>query len=387
MTAETRKPHIVPMELRDGTVIRTEEDIAAAWAARPGYHADPVVAPGGEFADPEIIAEHMAAYEARKEREAAAIEGRPKLSNVRTLSAPPEIETWHIEGLARPKAIVVVGSAEGVGKSMMRKEIEMRLGSGIGPLFGHFPIPGPLTVATFEEENGDAEEYRRDDQTMAALGIDRQALGDRIYRVSYPGINLCLQTDQEYVRAELEKVHADVVWFDTGGSMIGDEWGEPMKVAFRFLRSLEVTVFLNVHLVKPSRTGGRGQSTHGSALSDVMGQWTRQADAVCIVSDLGEGRVKVLVRKRVKPQELILAQRDGLWVVVAQGGATKTRSTTVDKVLRAIAGGLTTAGEIMDALELKRSTVFDALSQLRKTGLISPREPYGLTEAGEEASG
>jgi hypothetical protein len=315
--------------------------------------------------------------------------GRRPLSNVRTMAQPVDSDEWDIEGLARPRAIVVVGSAEGIGKSMMRKEIELRLGSGCGPLFGHFAIPRALTVATFEEENGDAEEWRRDEQVLAALLIEREAIADRLFRVSYPGLDLTRPLDQAYIRDELERIGADVAWFDTGGSMIGEEWGEPMKVAFRFLRSLEVTVFLNVHLVKPNRNGGHGP-THGSSMSDIMGQWPRQADAVCIVSDLGAGRVRMLVRKRVPPQELILAQKDGLWITVAEGGAAAARPKNDERVLLAISGGLTDPDSIRLALgsdkrPMAHRTFFDAVARLRKDRLIEADTPYRLTVAGAEA--
>jgi hypothetical protein len=315
---------------------------------------------------------------------------RPSLTNISTMSRPVEAEDWDIQGLARPRAIVVVGSAEGVGKSMMRKEIELRLGSGIGPLFGHFPIAKAMTVATFEEENGQEEEWRRDEQVLAALKIKREDLGDRVHRISYPGLDLIREADHDYIRGQLTAVKAESVWFDTGGSMIGDEWGEPIKVAFRFLRSLEITTYLNVHLVKPQR-GGRGAGDHGSKLSDVMGQWTRQADVVCLVTDLGAERVRMVVKKRVPGQTLILRQASGLWEVVAEGGAAAKRPSGDMLILRMIAEGVDDPDDIRAALGTKdkpmaASSFYKALGRLRTDGLIeNGQPPYRMTDAGSEA--
>jgi hypothetical protein len=311
---------------------------------------------------------------------------RPTLTNVATMPKPDESDDWVVEDIARPSAIVVVASPEGLGKSYIRKETELRLGSGKGPLFGRFAIDRPFVVATFEEENGPEEEWRRDEQVLAALDITRKHLGDRVHRVSYPGLDLTHADPQEYVRGEVEAVGADVVWLDTGGSMVGEEWGEPMKQVFRFLRSLDVTVFLNVHLVKPARGQARGGASHGSTLTDVMGQWTRQADAVLVMSDLGEGRARVLVRKRVPKRDLVMAQQNGLWVVVDEGTGAGSDPKQEDRVLRAVNAGATDAEAVRRALDMPVRTVYRHVGSLRKAGFLdTKRGPYRLTEAGEEA--
>src|ERR1035437_9670095 len=147
---------------------------------------------------------------------------RPDLVNVRTMPRPVESDDWIIVGLARPRAIVVIGSPQGVGKSFMRKEIEHRLGSGFGPVFGYFAVPGPVRIATFEEENGEEEEWRRDELTLTALGATRESIADNVFRASYTGVDLTKPADQEYIRAQIATCGARAVWFDTGGAMMGD---------------------------------------------------------------------------------------------------------------------------------------------------------------------
>jgi hypothetical protein len=316
---------------------------------------------------------------------------RSGLVNVRTMPEPVEAGRWIADGLIRPRTVGVLAAAEGIGKSWMRKNAEHCLASGRGPLFGRFPIPGPVTVATFEEENGAEEEWRRDERMIATLGIDRADLGDRLHRVSTPGLDLTNADDQAYVRAEVKRVGAEVTFFDTGGSMIGEEWGAPIKVAMRFLHSLPSASIVSVHLVKPSRNGTGSGRDHGSVLSDVMGQWTRSADVVALVSDLGGGRVRMIVRKRVPHVELILAQRDGAWDTVAIGPLTAPSTTaTDDRVMRAIAAGATSADLIRTALtdndrRLPERTFYDAIRRLRTDGLVAEGTPLALTDAGWEA--
>ena len=170
--------------------------------------------------------------------------------------------------------------------------------------------------------------------------------------------------------------------------MVGDEWGEPLKEAVRYLRSLPCTVLACVHLTKPPRERHPGQ--HGSALADVMGQWTRSADVVAVMADLGAGRARWTVRKRVPPSSLVLAQHAGLWDVVAVAEDHEAASTDT-RVLRAIAAGATAADELRMALgtadrPLPKQTLYDALRRLRADGYLAEGTPLTLTDSGREAT-
>ena len=104
-----------------------------------------------------------------------------------------------------------------------------------------------------------------------------------------------------------------VVIFDTGSSMVGEEWGSELKLAVRFLRRLAreygCAIIVVVHLVKPNRQAKhrRTRPEHGTDLSDVMGQWTRQADSVALMARTKDEQIIWTMRKRVPRSTLVLA--------------------------------------------------------------------------------
>jgi hypothetical protein len=301
---------------------------------------------------------------------------------------PADVDDWLVDGLLRPHALGILASAEGIGKSYARLELALRLATGTGSLFGHYPIARPARVVLVDEENGPSEEYRRETEVLAALGLDRSALTD-YFRVSYAGVNLTKPGRQEWLRGELDLLAPDLAIFDTGGAMVGDEWGEPLKEAVRFLRSLPCAVLACVHLTKPPRERGHAPQ-HGTALADVMGQWTRSADVVAVMADLGAGRARWTVRKRVPPSSLVLAQRGGLWDVVAVAEDHEAASTDT-RVLRAIAAGAATADELRVALgtadrPLPKRSLYNALARLRTDGFVSDGTPLALTDSGMESA-
>jgi hypothetical protein len=301
------------------------------------------------------------------------------------LEAPADMDTWQVIDFLRPKSLDILASPEGVGKSQARCELGIRYATGTGALFDHYDIPRRGRVMVLDEENGDAEEYRREDIILAALGLTRADLTD-YFRLSFAGMNLTRPEQQRWLRGEIARIRPDLVILDTGGLMVGDEWGSSFKDAIRFLRSLIVeygcSILVCVHLTKPPRENGH--TRHGSALADVMGQWTRSADMVAVMTDLGAGRAQWTVRKRVPPSSLVLAQRGGIWQTVAVG-EDHAETTADDRVLRAIAAGATSADGLVTALGLSRSGTYKVLARLRHDGMIAEGTPLSLTEAGLES--
>ncbi len=302
---------------------------------------------------------------------------------------PADVDDWLVDGLLRPKALGILASAEGIGKSYARLELAIRLATGTGSLFGHYAIRRAARVVLVDEENGPAEEYRRECETLAALGLDRAELSN-YFRASYAGMNLGKPERQEWLRAELDKLAPDLLLLDTGGAMVGDEWGEPLKAAVRYLRSLPCAVLVCVHLTKPPRDHRNSGPQHGTSMNSIMGQWSRSADVVAMMADLGAGRARWTVRKRVPPSSLVLAQRGGLWDVVAVADDHEAASTD-DRVLRAIAAGASTADELRIALgaadrPLPKRSLYNALGRLRADGLVADGTPLALTDAGMDGA-
>jgi hypothetical protein len=150
------------------------------------------------------------------------------------------------------------------------------------------------------------------------------------------------------VRDEIERVRPDVVIFDTGSSMVGDEWGRELKLAVRFLRSLAreygCAVVVCVHLVKPNRQAKAGKDApeHGTELSDVMGQWTRQADSVALMARTKDEQIVWTMRKRVPRSTLVLAPSDGTFRVVSAVVGGELGADTRAAVRQQLERGVTT---------------------------------------------
>jgi hypothetical protein len=317
----------------------------------------------------------------------------PDLADAALLSIPPDVDAWYIVGLIRPGKLMYLASGEGVGKSSVRKEVELRLADGHGSLFGHYPIAGPVRVGTIDEENGPDEEWRREEELLPRLELVRADLAGRYFRGSFLGLNLNTPQSQAYIRRQVAKFALDVLFLDTGGSMVDEEYGAPLKGAVRFLRSLirefpALSIVVCVHMVKPPR-GPNIAAPKRRALTDVMGQWTRQADVVAVMTDLGNDRVRwELVKRRGVPKSAgILDYSDGLtrWVADADEAVDPASTGDTIRTLRCIAAGAGTWEQVKEATGIGRNKVFAAISGLRADGLIGPGLPYRMTADGQEA--
>ena len=314
-------------------------------------------------------------------------EPRPLPRNVGASLPPPDVDAWLITDVLRPGTILVVASLEGSGKSHVRKEMAVRLTTCAGSLFGYYSIPRTCSVLEIDEENGDREEFRREEQVFAALGVRRADADGTYWSVSFPALDLGDEGSQTYLRGQVATHRPDVLMLDTGTSMVGEEWGPDLKAAVRFLRRLTVefgcAVVVFVHLVKPPRGRDATARAHGSTLSDVMGQWTRTVDAVALLADLGGGRANWRMFKKVPKSDLVIAQADGVWKVVHVGAERKV--TNDDRVLRAIAEGGENPDSIAKSLGVSSRSVSAVIKRLRVGGLIGPGYPYKVTPAGYES--
>lgn len=312
---------------------------------------------------------------------------RPDFLSVATMTEPTDLEAWLVDGCIRPNSLSTWAAPEGSAKSQLRCELAIRASTATGAFLGHHAIPRPVRVMTLDEENGPSEEYRREDAILAALDLDRAAL-THYFRASFAGMVLTDREAQRWLDAQVEAIAPDLLILDTATAMLGDEWGTELKAGVRYLRSLigrySCAIVCLVHMTKPARDRRPGDPAHGSALSHVMGQWGRPADAVALIADLGDDRLRWSMRKRVPPTDLILRKAAGIFEVVAVGDGAR-KPTADDRVLRAIAAGAGSADELQGALGLARSTILAAVSRLRADGLVDPGTPYRLSDDGMEA--
>ena len=215
------------------------------------------------------------------------------------MAEPTDVDAWNIEGVNRPASLLVIGGGEGTGKSQAFRELAIRGATGTGPLFGHYAIPHRLRVMVLDEENGEAEEYRRETAILATLGLGRADLAD-YFRVSFAGMVLTDPTSQKWLDGQVERVRPGLLAFDTGTSMIGDEWGGELKAAWRDIRSLIVRygwlrggpgAYGQAVTVPPTERSGarlRDGPRHGPV---------DPADSVALVADLGADRLRWEMRR------------------------------------------------------------------------------------------
>jgi hypothetical protein len=384
------------------SVVRGRARVAAAHAEQDELEAS------GEFVPPQLVvldsipdpridpafevdgrseAEQVAAY-----TDVSAGNGRPdpeptrpSFVSIAQLEQPATVDDWLVQDLLRPRALFVIAAAEDLGKSQLVTELGIRLATGTGALFDHYPIPAPARVAMVNMEMPPEEAWRRESSVLGRLGLERSEATD-YYRVDSPDVTL--PRDRAWLERELDAIRPAVLVIDTGTAIVGEEWGPEFKAAIRYLRGLTVrfdlAIVIAVHLVKPSREKGRSRGLHGEHLSDVMGQWGRQVDAVAMLADLGDDRARWTTKKRTTRASLILARDDGLFKVVAVG-EERSSATSAQRVLSAVAAGAGSIEELTAGLGLSRSTIVRAVAILRADGLLSDELPYRLTEAGAEA--
>jgi hypothetical protein len=320
---------------------------------------------------------------------------RPVLRPVSSIEAPVDLDDALVDGMFRKGTITVHATVEGLGKTRMAGEIAIRCASGVGSVFGRYPVRRRLRVAIIDEENGEAQLWREETAVMAALGVPRASLGG-LFRVSFAGLHLARPESQAWLLEQLRLTRPDLVIIDTGGMVVDEEWGPALKDAIRFLRrvitELGCAFLILVHLTKEARGRQPGASDrlHGTAIGDVMGQWSRHVDVVMVAADLGADRVRLSIRKRIEPSTVILAKGGGLWNYVADADAPAARESADDRILRAIAAGAETADEIREGIgadgrALAKRTFYDGLRRLRLAGFVADGTPLRLTDSGVEA--
>jgi hypothetical protein len=301
-------------------------------------------------------------------------------------------DPWIIDGVLRPGRMLIIAAAESVGKTQARHEMTVRLVTGHGALFNHYRIPRPVRVVWFDVEDGEEEELRREEEVLERFGLPRSSLSES-WGVSLEGISLTDAGDQAYIRGAIEQSAPAVVFFDTGSSMVGDEWGAELKAAIRFVRGLArqygCAVVILVHLVKPAKAaaGSRprarkpdGQGQHGTSLADVMGQWTRQADTVAMMAPAGAGRVLWTVRKRAPHSQLVLKAEGGTFDVLQVVAGEDLGVGTMERIHGCIATGHADAAGIATYLEITERTVWRHVKKLREAGRVAPDAPLRLSD-------
>jgi hypothetical protein len=241
----------------------------------------------------------------------------PEDRSTATLSAQGGVE--YVEDLLGAGRIVVGAAEEGTGKSYaISGELGIRLACAGGSFAETWPVTTKCNVVVLSEMHTD-EDFAREDVVLASLGLERNALATRYFRLPLmTAANGAPPLDDAAWRRwfvgwcrEHEVVCAI---FDTAtGATEAEPWGAPIRAVYRNLRVLieeypELAIVLIVHCKKP-------QAHTERRISDVIGEWGRWCDVILMLERQGETRVKLSSWKRVRTQRRVTAeQRGGLLV-------------------------------------------------------------------------
>ena len=352
-------------------------------------------------ARPSGISPEVLSPEQVEERVIEVFDDLPQVIDAVNAEPPADIDDWLVMDLLRPKQLAVLASTEGVGKSNMRLELGIRYACGHGSLFDTYTMGKPGDVLVFDEENGEREEFTREEAMLTSLGLTRSPHMALYHRIHYSGLDLENVVHQTVFDRLLSKYEPQLVILDTAGAMVGEEHGKDFKRVIAFLKAMkekhDCAIVLVVHLVKPPRDGKTTGKAVERVITDVMGQWTRSADVLMLVSETEDDDVVLFrVRKRVNRSDITLKRgtpdAPDRW---ARVDAKRMPPTVIAKeehqnILVAIGEGKDTWERVtgwLSANELpvpSRRTMFRHLSSMAENGLIE-RDEAGvitLTDAG-----
>jgi AAA domain len=300
----------------------------------------------------------------------------PRPIAVSEMTRPDTADSWLIDGFIRPAKLAVLGATEGVGKSWLVRELAMLAAAGVGSVLGRYAVVEAVRVLVIDEDNGEDEEWRRDEALFAHLGLRRAQLGD-LFRVSFAGVLLDDPEWQRQLTGWIDDLKIRLLILDPVSMMYrAKELREELLPVITFLRSLlrrfpGLSILAVHHLRKPPA----GQPQAERLLTDLRGaMWGQVADAVALLWPIEGGRVRLQMHKRVPRSDHILEQTAaGPFVWVADGTSRARRVTTDDRVLASIDAGATNVDEIIIATDIPKRTVWNAVKRLRMSGIIEPQ--------------
>jgi DNA-binding transcriptional ArsR family regulator len=364
-------PGLRPEELR---LLAALEEMRSARKALDGLAGAPGV-------DISIHAERLV----RRIEDVDAIGTPPHPDRLRLLTAPAEPEAALLEGFIRPGTTVMLTGPPGTSKSWAARQLAMAACTA-RPFLERYIVPHPLRVLTIDEDNGAAEEWRREELVLAESGLSRADLGDA-QRISLAGVRLDEERWQRWLRGQIEAERLELLILDPISEMHGGKElreDPSFRAMLAFLKRLKVDFpGLGTLLVHHTRKTGREDRSTERGLDDDRGQWGQTPDVVALLTNLGERRARWEVHKRMPHSRLILeAPEYGPVRVVADETSVPVRVSTDNRVLSAIEAGADTAEDIETGTGIPRRTVFSALKRLRSAGLVAKATPLRL--AGEE---
>lgn len=302
--------------------------------------------------------------------------------------------------------LVVLASEPGLGKSVLRTELAVRMALGAGSFVDYYPVEAACKVLILDYENGPSLEYHRTRRVMEHLGLEMSALTGRLLLLPSPMLDLSKPAGQKAFIRQVAQDEPGMVIIDSAGLAIHqEEWGPKFREVIAWLKhvcsSSGLTVLMVGHTVKAARDRSGRRVVDDKDLVDITGNWGNFSDVTMVLSPTANDitRARLLVQKRVTPASLVLEKSGGLWKVVKAlsgpytdvtmrvktppVGKTKSgpRNETMVRVLMALADGVSRQTYESVGDFASKSNIANAIKRLREEQLVAG-PPWRLTEAG-----
>jgi hypothetical protein len=309
----------------------------------------------------------------------------PQPASLAEISAPPDPDAYLVEGFIRPGTTVMLTGPPSAAKSWASRQLAISAGCGQKTFLERYALPRRLSVLVVDEDNGEREEYRREDLLLSAMGLKR-ADATQVHRISLAGVMLDQPMWQAWLRAQIEALRLDLLVLDPISEMHGGKElreDPPFRALLGFLKRLKVDFpALATLLVHHTRKPSSADRAATRSVDDVRGQWGQTPDVVALMWPLGEQRMSWELYKRVPHSKLILEQKESgaLHTVVDETSARSKQVSTDDRVLGAIESGAQAWDEVMHGTGLSKASIFRAVKRLRMARLITQHEPYAVVD-------
>jgi hypothetical protein len=308
-----------------------------------------------------------------------------------------------------------VAAYEGVGKTYVALQLALHFAYPFeaGAAFGEFEVNEPLSVLYVDMEVGTGEALRRLKALAKELSVNLGNDTDNLRLLTLDDRTLSLKSkdDLAFLAMAADAVHGRterkvVLFLDSTDSLYGKElWGagaEPYDEAIRCLmqgRREWLIIVTLVHTVKKPR---EQKGTYKVDLQDVLGNVTRQADAVLILDARDDLSMLASISKRPgRSRGVMQRDKDGVawrWTKDLNSNEfADTWKVPLDVVLKtcedvAGADGVFTAYKVTKRLEavgrkVDKNTVGGYLRQLAGAGRAAQttdESGWYLTEAPQE---